>query len=930
MKGYCYDSRPLKGRDNSPARTTSFDPLKGTAINPILPLKGKSIEFGIDCALGFGKIEVDGQTTVTAPRPNATLELIEGTGITLTNDNVNKTITITAAGGAGTGDVVGPASAVDERVAVFDGITGKLIKDGGMTITEILAAVPSVWTRTGTVLSPTTVGDSLDDISEIYVEDDNAPDHDGISSVMGSAANPSLTEAKASFYAEMNAASARVYGYWGYVASYGLPALGTLAAYFADIEGDATDDASSYLTGYDSSLSALGSSAKSIAFRVGGANAWDFGLASHQQDLIIGANDVTDTTRHIYIDGSDTTVDGNVKVATQYGKLETGNIIPDTSGSRNIGLSDNYYGDIFTSTLFITGEEINFYGTSEGKILFSADYTYDGAITLANSLKAIMNAHAADGAEHFKGGAPSPDTANFPVTEDDATTYETLVTLTNALQWAYASHASDGADPAPTYHNAQTAFTYQLASAAPVVNLYDIATRLNDIKLRYNQHEADVLGHTVGSQHTEANSDIPWYGFKAQGYWMGFKGLYFSPEDESVTSLGDYYYSWKDIWLKGSADGGTVNFAGTVGGSSFLQSSTNGLTLTIGTFTNINSDSDASLTGLSLIEVDTINEKTASAGVTIEGILLKDNTVTFGTDDVIYSEGWANWKQFTCNQSNDRFTLSSHGLIANDTIRFATAITSSIFDPLPAPITEDTTYYVKTVYDANTFDISDTLGGTVVNLTSQGLTGQVLAEYPYDTKESIVFNNNIRALLPETACGLDIGSYDKPVGRLFIGGNTTETDYLYLYFVNTYSNYPLGYITFTNQFYVSHNWYSSGEVLTGAGFNGVGHPLYRCTRCNVDNSTTDGGSIGFNAGTASTEATANLKSDAAGAILTANGFTNINLSAQELAIKLYSQDAEPTLTADNYLALWKDTNDSNRTYLIFKRGAADQIKVELT
>ena len=36
--------------------------------------------------------------------------------------------------------VVGPASAVDERVAVFDGTSGKLIKDGGKTIAEIEAA----------------------------------------------------------------------------------------------------------------------------------------------------------------------------------------------------------------------------------------------------------------------------------------------------------------------------------------------------------------------------------------------------------------------------------------------------------------------------------------------------------------------------------------------------------------------------------------------------------------------------------------------------------------------------------------------------------------------------------------------------------------------------------------------------------------------
>jgi len=40
---------------------------------------------------------------------------------------------------SGSGDVVGPAGAVDERIAVFDGITGKLIKDGGYTIADIIA-----------------------------------------------------------------------------------------------------------------------------------------------------------------------------------------------------------------------------------------------------------------------------------------------------------------------------------------------------------------------------------------------------------------------------------------------------------------------------------------------------------------------------------------------------------------------------------------------------------------------------------------------------------------------------------------------------------------------------------------------------------------------------------------------------------------------
>jgi hypothetical protein len=41
---------------------------------------------------------------------------------------------------AGTGDVVGPASAVDDRIATFDGVSGKLIQDGGQTVAQVIAA----------------------------------------------------------------------------------------------------------------------------------------------------------------------------------------------------------------------------------------------------------------------------------------------------------------------------------------------------------------------------------------------------------------------------------------------------------------------------------------------------------------------------------------------------------------------------------------------------------------------------------------------------------------------------------------------------------------------------------------------------------------------------------------------------------------------
>lgn len=62
-------------------------------------------------------------------------------------------ITFAAVTLAGVGDVVGPGSAVADRIAVFNGTTGKLLKDGGSTI-ALLATLLSP-TFTGTPAAPT-------------------------------------------------------------------------------------------------------------------------------------------------------------------------------------------------------------------------------------------------------------------------------------------------------------------------------------------------------------------------------------------------------------------------------------------------------------------------------------------------------------------------------------------------------------------------------------------------------------------------------------------------------------------------------------------------------------------------------------------------------------------------------------------------------
>ena len=86
---------------------------------------------------------------------------------------------------------------------------------------------------------------------------------------------------------------------------------------------------------------------------------------------------------------------------------------------------------------------------------------------------------------------------------------------------------------------------------------------------------------------------------------------------------------------------------------------------------------------------------------------------------------------------------------------------------------------------------------------------------------------------------------------------------------------------------------------------------------------------------------ANLSSGA-GKVLAINGagttieYSTANLAAIETAASqshahtTYAQETEPSLAADNDWAFWKNTSDSNRIYLVFRRGTADQVKIELT
>lgn len=83
---------------------------------------------------------------------------------TLATSESIKALVDAAVIGAGAGDVVGPASAVNEQLAVYDGTTGKLIKDSGINISAV----------TGAALA-------YDSVQTIYVSAGGNDSNDGLS-----------------------------------------------------------------------------------------------------------------------------------------------------------------------------------------------------------------------------------------------------------------------------------------------------------------------------------------------------------------------------------------------------------------------------------------------------------------------------------------------------------------------------------------------------------------------------------------------------------------------------------------------------------------------------------------------------------------------------------------------------------------------------
>lgn len=95
----------------------------------------------VNASTGASFININGIGSKSLTLPDGTAltdQIVSGEYHTVRYNDADNRVELVAVSGL-EGDVVGPGSAVDDQIAVFDGITGKLIKDSGQTIADIIS-----------------------------------------------------------------------------------------------------------------------------------------------------------------------------------------------------------------------------------------------------------------------------------------------------------------------------------------------------------------------------------------------------------------------------------------------------------------------------------------------------------------------------------------------------------------------------------------------------------------------------------------------------------------------------------------------------------------------------------------------------------------------------------------------------------------------
>jgi hypothetical protein len=104
------------------------------------------VRTGSDMALALYDEQINALTEITTPPPKGGPVAIKQALARWCNHialALAPYINTNIAGGGGGGDVSGPASSMDLAIAIYNGVTGKVIKDSGITIATLTAAVES-------------------------------------------------------------------------------------------------------------------------------------------------------------------------------------------------------------------------------------------------------------------------------------------------------------------------------------------------------------------------------------------------------------------------------------------------------------------------------------------------------------------------------------------------------------------------------------------------------------------------------------------------------------------------------------------------------------------------------------------------------------------------------------------------------------------
>jgi hypothetical protein len=118
------------------------DTLTLTSSDSSVTITGNSTTDTVDFVVAdkgdaFTTFACDSGTNPVADSATDTITFTSSdASISITGNSTTDTIDLVAAGGGGSGDVVGPASATDNAIARFDATTGKLIQNSGVVIDD--------------------------------------------------------------------------------------------------------------------------------------------------------------------------------------------------------------------------------------------------------------------------------------------------------------------------------------------------------------------------------------------------------------------------------------------------------------------------------------------------------------------------------------------------------------------------------------------------------------------------------------------------------------------------------------------------------------------------------------------------------------------------------------------------------------------------